>query len=110
MKKRTMIRIISYLTALFLVLGISAFRGNYHAIQYQNALESSYRKSLDELTSLMGNIQNTLLKGTYVGTPAQISMIRPALEGRGLRQILSFQPAGGGASSGKHLPLPLPGR
>ena len=96
MKKRTMIRIISYLTALFLVLGISAFRGNYHAIQYQNALESSYRKSLDELTSLMGNIQNTLLKGTYVGTPAQLSMISAQLwkDAASAKSCLSSLPVG----------------
>ncbi|MBC8570556.1 germination protein YpeB [Zongyangia hominis] len=96
MKRRTMIRIISYLSALFLVLGIGAFRGNYEAMQYRRALESGYRGALDELTSTLGNIENTLLKGIYVGSPTQISMVAAQLwkDAASAKSCLSSLPVG----------------
>ncbi len=77
--KRNAIRIGSYLTALTVVLGAGAAVEYTRAQQYKHQLESSYMRSLGELSSYMASISTTLNKGIYAGTPTQLSTLSAQL-------------------------------
>lgn len=79
MTRRTIIRIGSYLTALVLVLGIGTAVGYNHSRYYKRQLESTYMRSLEELGDYVTGISNTLNKGVYAGTPAQLSTLSSKL-------------------------------
>lgn len=77
--RRALIRMGSYLTALVVVLGAGAIVGYSRANNYKRQLEYTYMRSLQELSSYVTNISNTLDKGTYAGTPAQLSTLSAKL-------------------------------
>ncbi|MCC8023101.1 MAG: germination protein YpeB [Clostridiales bacterium] len=79
MKKRTAIRIGSYLATLVAVLGIYAYTGYQRADYYQHQLENNYQQSLTELNEYMSTIETTLEKSIYATTPSMVSEISMSL-------------------------------
>lgn len=79
LSKRNAIRIGSYLTALVVVLGAGTAVGYVRSQNYKRQLESTYMRSLGELSSYMSSIVTTLNKGVYAGTPAQLSTLSSRL-------------------------------
>jgi len=79
LSRRNAIRLCSYLIALTAVLGIGTVANHYQAQSYRRRLEATYARSLQELSSYMTNIFNTLEKGIYAGTPAQLSSLSAKL-------------------------------
>lgn len=94
MNKRTLIRIGTYLTALFLVLGVYAVNGYTRANQYKLQLENNYQQSLNELSEYMGNIETELSKGIYAATDTMVSELSSDLwrECSGAKSAMSRLP------------------
>ncbi len=78
-RKRTFIRIISYLTAAIAALGFYSWQTFQQQELYRLQLEYSYLRSLQELSSNMAVITSDLDKGTYAGTPKQLSTLSTKL-------------------------------
>lgn len=94
MNKRTIIRVGSYLIALFAVLSVFAVNGYTKASQYKLQLENSYQQSLNELSEYMGNIEIGLNKGIYANTDTMVSELSSDLwrECSGAKSAMSKLP------------------
>ena len=68
---RTIIRIVSFSLASFIVLGGFAIAGYNTANYYKDTLEYTYERALDELSNHIANIESTLAKGMYANTSIQ---------------------------------------
>ncbi len=75
MKKRTIIKIISYLLALMLVLSGIIFKCYKEMRFYKNQVRFTNSAALQELTSSLNNINVNLEKAAYVTTPKQMNSI-----------------------------------
>ncbi len=71
MSVRTIIRIVSFSLASFIVLGGFAIAGYNTANYYKDTLEYTYERALDELSNHIANIESTLAKGMYANTSIQ---------------------------------------
>lgn len=78
-KKRNFVRLISYLVATIAALGFWGWQTYEQQEIYRMQLEYSYLRSLQELSSNMSVISTDLDKGTYAGTPKQLSTISTKL-------------------------------
>lgn len=96
MKRRTTVRMISYLTALFVLMGGLTIAGFNQAAYYRTSLEYSYQRALNDLGSYLGNITLSLRKGLYVGTSQQFESIATGLykDSSGAKSCLSQLPVG----------------
>lgn len=94
MNKRTIIRIGSYLIALFTVLTVFAVNGYTRAGDYKLQLENSYQQSLNELSEYMGKIEVGLNKGIYANTDKMVSQLSADLwrECSGAKSAISKLP------------------
>lgn len=79
MTNRSKIRIASFALAFVLVLGGVAGMGYYEAYKYRTQLEYTYMRSLEELSSYVTSISNTLTKGMYAGTSPQMAQLSAKL-------------------------------
>lgn len=70
-KLRTIVRILSFTFAAFIVLGGFAIAGYNTANYYKENLEYTYERALDELSNHVYNIESTLTKGMYANTKTQ---------------------------------------
>ncbi|MBR4911090.1 MAG: germination protein YpeB [Clostridia bacterium] len=74
MKKRTFIRVVSFLSAIIIAafgLFISERSKNR---QYRRIIENSYAGAFDELSSSLNDISTNLIKISYVTTPKQMAI------------------------------------
>lgn len=71
-RKRTIIRIISFVVAAFSVVSGVAGYGLWKAYTYRTSLDNSYQRALSELAVHVDNIDLELQKGVYAGTPTQM--------------------------------------
>ncbi len=70
--RRTLIRLLSYFTAVFIVTLIFAITGFYMAYGLRMNIEYSYQRSLSELSDHVNNISIALQKAQYAGTMPQL--------------------------------------
>lgn len=75
MKKRTLIRILSFLFALLIVVSVFAYKFYNRAKGFQNEITYTYSRSLEEMNSSLNKIELALEKVKYVTTPAQMTTI-----------------------------------
>lgn len=74
-KKRTLIRLVSFVVAFILVLVIRNFQLMIKNADAQNALENNYHRAIEDLSMSADNITNTLSKGIYCGTPQMMQKL-----------------------------------
>lgn len=101
MKKRTFIRLFSFLfAALFGVVGLYIKEKNTSE-KYKLMIENSYSEALDMLDSSLNNISLTLEKIVYVSSPKHLSSYAAEIfsEAEIAKQALSKLPAGNGGFS-----------
>jgi len=71
-RRRNLIRIISYASSVFIFLGIATYAGYNRAIRFRTQLEYGYQQAISELGDYINNIDIALEKGLYAGTNAQL--------------------------------------
>lgn len=72
MTKRSIIRIISFSICIVTVLSAYAIIGHNESVRYKMRLESSYQKSLFELSECLDSIKTNLTKSAYATTPSMM--------------------------------------
>lgn len=77
--KRSFVRIISYLTAVIVVVGILAAKGFNTSSTLKTQLEYNMARSVEDLSASIDNIKNTLEKGIYSGSPQMMSQLSSKL-------------------------------
>ena len=70
--RRTLIRLYSYAIAGLVVAVSAAIFSSWLAYSYRMSIEYSYQRALSELTVHVNNIDLSLQKGIYAGTPTQL--------------------------------------
>lgn len=93
--RRSFIRMISYITFAFVILGTSLYLEFSQRSKYETQIENTYVRSLEDLGTYMNNITVTLYKGIYSGTPYQLSGLSAKL----------WREAGGAKAAMAQLPL-----
>lgn len=93
--RRARARAASFVTAVTLVLGGGCAYWYLQAQHTQRQLEAVYLRGLGELGNYMTGITNTLSKGIYAGTPAQMSTLSAQLwrDSASAKTALSSLPA-----------------
>lgn len=76
---RTRVRLITFAAAGILLCGGMAYQNYQMALRYKNALEVSYLRAMEDLSTYTENIASTLTKGIYAGTPAQLNVLTAQL-------------------------------
>ena len=75
MKRRTLVRLISYTSAALLVAVGFAVSGYSLACDYREELENGYRRALTELSSNVSSMDTLLKKSKYASTPLMLGTI-----------------------------------
>lgn len=76
---RAFVRIISFLTAIAVALGISAAINAYQSANAKTQLQYGYMRAMQDLSLSMDNIKTTLNKGLYTNSPAMMSELSSKL-------------------------------
>lgn len=94
MSKRAKIRTISFISALFLALLVTAIIGNVQSAKYERQVLLSQQRALTDLDSCISNISTNLEKGIYANTPTMLDTMATALsrEAMGAKSSLSALP------------------
>lgn len=74
-KKRPLVRIISFVLAIFLVLVIRNFQLMAQQKKASNTLSQNYHRAIEDLSACADNITNTLSKEIYCGTPEMLQKL-----------------------------------
>lgn len=77
--KRCFVRIISFLTAVVIAVGISAALNMNSSEQYRRSFEQNMTRNVEDLSAEIDNIKNTLYKGMYAGTPEMMTQLSSKL-------------------------------
>lgn len=77
--KRCFVRIISFLTAVIIAVGISAALNMNSSEQYRRSFEQNMTRNVEDLSAEIDNIKNTLYKGMYAGTPEMMTQLSSKL-------------------------------
>ena len=96
MKKRTLIRILSYLLAAFIVLSIYCFKFYKKAKTYESEITYTYSRSLEEVGASLNKINVALEKIPYVTSASGISKLATDIytEAKIAKQAFSQLPTG----------------
>jgi len=70
--RRGRIRLVSYLTALILLLGLAALRSEGENLQLRRAVSNSYARAFSQLTTSLDKMDTALQKGRYVTTSSML--------------------------------------
>ena len=73
MKKRTFIRVASFLSAAFLVAAGMYVKEMFKARRYRQIIENNYAGAFDELSTSLNDISTNLVKISYVSAPRQMA-------------------------------------
>ncbi len=94
--RRAKVRVILYLTTLFIVLGISCIVQTVRANIYEHEAMLSKQMALIALDENLNNISTNLEKTIYVSTPTMLSKLSAELwrEASGAKSSLSMLPTG----------------
>lgn len=77
--KRCFVRIISFLTAVIIAVGVSAALNMNSSEQYRRSFEQNMTRNVENLSAEIDNIKNTLYKGMYAGTPEMMTQLSSKL-------------------------------
>lgn len=77
--KRCFVRIISFLTAVIIAVGVSAALNMNSSEQYRRSFEQNMTRNVEDLSAEIDNIKNTLYKGMYAGTPEMMTQLSSKL-------------------------------
>lgn len=101
MKKRTVIRILSFFSAALLGVGGLYVRERITSEKYKLMIENSYSEAFEMLDSSLNNISITLEKIAYVSSPKHLSSYAAEIfsEAEIAKQALSKLPTGSGGLS-----------
>ncbi len=101
MKKRTIIRILSFFSAALLGVGALYVREKNTSEKYKLMIENSYSEAFEMLDSSLNNISLTLEKIVYVSSPKHLSSYAAEIfsEAEIAKQALSKLPTGNGSLS-----------
>jgi len=94
-RRRTLIRFISYASSIFIFLGIATYVGYNRAIRFRTELEYTYQAAISQLGEDINNIDIALEKGIYAGTNAQLMSLSSKI----------FKDASNAKISLSHLPV-----
>ena len=96
MKKRTLIRIIAFMLALLIVVGIYCFKYYRRSLSFQNEIRYTYSRSFEEMNSSLNKIRVALEKISFVTSPSQISQLATDVytEAKIAKQAFSHLPTG----------------
>lgn len=75
LKKRTVIRISSFVTALVVVLAVLCYVGWDKAQRYERYINYSYQRSYGELAGSLNKISSSLTKSGYSASPSMLTML-----------------------------------
>ncbi len=79
LSRRSLIKVVSFVTAAFVVTVCLAVGGYALANRYRNVIEYNYTRALDDLGYYARSMQTALTKGMYVGTNAQFLLLSSQL-------------------------------
>lgn len=71
MKKRTRVKIASYISAAVLIILCAGITGYNLANSYKTTIQYTYQRSLSQLSDYFSSIKSTLTKSVYANTPPQ---------------------------------------
>ncbi len=96
MKKRTVVRIVSFMAAVILAVGGMYINEKNKNITYLRYIENQYSEAMNQLNSSLNDISMTLDKTLYVSSAKQISSFAAKLFGEAelAKNALSKLPAG----------------
>lgn len=77
--RRGFVRLISFLVALVLVLGVMSYQHYSNANVLKRQMEYSYLRSVEDLSASLDNIKTTLNKGMYAGSAEMMSQLSSKL-------------------------------
>ncbi len=75
MKKRTIIRAMSFAVCFVAVIAIYAIIGNIQSAQYKSRLEAVYQQNLNQLAATLGEIETSLEKSEYASSGNMMNSI-----------------------------------
>ncbi len=75
LKRRTLVRIVSYGMGVVLILGGVAFAGWRTAYVFRRHIEMGQQRAFTDLVTNVSNIDTTLQKGIYANTPSMMSAL-----------------------------------
>lgn len=73
MKKRTFIRVVSFMFAAFLVASGMYVKEMFKTRKYRQMIENNYAGAFDELSSNLNDLSTNLVKISYVSSPKQMA-------------------------------------
>ena len=73
LRRRTIVRVVTFTLAIITALSIYTAIGYSRADQYQRSVEYTYQRALDDLTQYIDNINISLSKGMYAAPPASLA-------------------------------------
>ncbi|MBO7519472.1 MAG: germination protein YpeB [Clostridia bacterium] len=73
MKKRTFVRVVSFLSAAILIAAGMYVKEMYVSRRYRQIIENNYAGAFDELSSSLNDISTNLIKISYVSSPKQMA-------------------------------------
>ena len=77
--KRSFVRIISFLVAIIVAVGIAAALNMNSSQRYKRSFEQNLTRNVEDLSNEIENIKNTLYKGMYAGTPQMMTQLSSKL-------------------------------
>ena len=77
--KRSFVRIISFLVAIIVAVGIAAALNMNSSQRYKRSFEHNLTRNVEDLSNVIENIKNTLYKGMYAGTPQMMTQLSSKL-------------------------------
>lgn len=80
LSRRNAVRMLSFSLALLLTLSVLSYTNLKRAKTAERQLEYHYLKSVDDLSNYLENIETTLTKVIYTGTPARMSTLTSSLQ------------------------------
>lgn len=85
-----MIRVVTYLTAAFVVVCGLAVARHQEALQYKRYVQAGYLHAFSELTTAVSEIDTALQKGLYANSPAMISALCTEVFGKAMAAQMSM--------------------
>ena len=97
-RRRTLIRTVSFTAALIVALGVTAWGSYTAARQNRTVIEYGYQRALAELSEYVGNLDIALEKGRYATSSTQLEGLSAKLwrEAGFAKNALARLPSGGG--------------
>ena len=79
LKRRLLVRIVTFVSALVIVLGACSWIGWHRAGLYEKYIQYSYQRSYGELSSALSRISSSLTKSAYSSTPAMTATLATSI-------------------------------